>query len=1183
MFKGKTLILTALTLLVGVCYVATGNNTDNAVTTAPAVTTESDGDNTERLPDFDGDGTIGFGDFVIFSGVFGSSRGDQGYDARLDLHGDGEVEFSDFVIFARDFGKDVPSPVVSIPDDNLRAAIETALGKASDMPITRAEMAALDSLKASDAGIGDLTGLEYAINLTWLDLSSNDVTNIKMLEGLAKLEGLNLADNEISDLTSLVSNKGLGSGDQVDVTGNPLNDASKNTHILALQARGVDVSFNFPPRVVSIPDDSLRTAIETVLEKASGTPITRVEMSTMDSLAANGKEIGDLTGLEYATNLTSLSLYDNKITDISRLATLKNLKELLLSHNKITDILKLAGLTNLTELYLWDNQIDDISALSGLIDLTRLSLGLNKIKDVSALSGLSNLKVLFLKGNDISDLAALAANRGLGNGDIVDVTDNPLSATSLSQHIPTLQARGVSVSFVPSPVVTFRDANLRMAIWRTLGKASRTPITTADMEILTHLNAGDSGISDLTGLESAVNLKLLDLESNNIRDLSPLAGLTNLTILNLGSCNIRDLTQLAALNNLMYLNLSSNNVTDLSPLAGLSNVSNLDLFYNNVSHLSPLAGMISLWDLDLSSNNVTDLSALARLVDLTWLRLSNNNIRDLSSLAGLTYLKSLSLGRNYIRVLSSLAGLTHLEGLWLSHNNIADLSPIAGLTNISTLILRGNNIADLSPLSGLADLEGLSLSSNPIEDLAPLEPLTALWSLSLDQTGISSLSALEGLANLGWLNLAENNIADVSPLAGLTKLTLLALGINDLTDVSALGGLVSLTELELEFNRISDISALAGLTELTRLDLRGNPLSDTSVNDHIPVLQNREAKVFFDSFGKGDYDIELVFLSRFSERQKNVIQYTARRWMAVIRGDVPDYEFAEGWSGSCGGESFKISPGEKIDDLRIYVGSYETGSTLWYGRPVHGFGGPVILRGRTRLPVVGCMAFDLKSVRLLDVGLHEIGHVLGFGTIWGELGFLRALDGDTHFDGPLATAAFNEAGGVNYHGAKVPVTHDGVHWRFPVLDGDIMAGNSGREIILSAITAQSLADLGYGIDVNQADAYTLPLARAGAKIAAVLPSTNVYGMNMSRANALYPRYGDHDAHGAMPDALRPVGEHDRWRQRLESAEAVWGGGVIGRPASPVHMEPELTCGAGLRQDPIYVVDTQGLVIRTVSD
>ena len=59
--------------------------------------------------DFDGDGTVGFGDFLQFAAQFGLSQNDDGYDARFDLDGNGAVGFSDFVIFAGAFGSTTES------------------------------------------------------------------------------------------------------------------------------------------------------------------------------------------------------------------------------------------------------------------------------------------------------------------------------------------------------------------------------------------------------------------------------------------------------------------------------------------------------------------------------------------------------------------------------------------------------------------------------------------------------------------------------------------------------------------------------------------------------------------------------------------------------------------------------------------------------------------------------------------------------------------------------------------------------------------------------------------------------------------------------------------------------------------------------------------------------------------
>ena len=60
-------------------------------------------------PDFNGDGIVGFADFVQFAAQFGLSQDDAGYEARYDLDEDGMIGFGDFVIFAKAFGKETSS------------------------------------------------------------------------------------------------------------------------------------------------------------------------------------------------------------------------------------------------------------------------------------------------------------------------------------------------------------------------------------------------------------------------------------------------------------------------------------------------------------------------------------------------------------------------------------------------------------------------------------------------------------------------------------------------------------------------------------------------------------------------------------------------------------------------------------------------------------------------------------------------------------------------------------------------------------------------------------------------------------------------------------------------------------------------------------------------------------------
>ena len=722
----------------------------------------------------------------------------------------------------------------------------------------------------------------------------------------------------------------------------------------------------------------------------------------------------------------------------------------------------------------------------------------------------------------------------------------------------------------PSPVFSIPDANLRGAIQAALDKAGGAPITEADLKRLTQLTARNARIRDLTGLQFASNLTRLDLGNsyvigegfsnlNEISELSPLAELKNLTDLRLDDNDISDITPLAGLTKLNRLNLRGNrNINGISGLAGLTDLALLNLRFTDISDITPLAGLTNLTWLDLNFNSIADITPLAELTNLTLLRLMDNNIADITPLENLTNLTFLNIGENNINdksmLAAVLANLTNLTILNLSDSEISDISTLAELTNLRKLVLLNNNITDISPLAGLTNLTELQLANNVITDISPLAGLTNLYELSLEGNHISDIRLFAGLTNLTRLDLNKNNITDVSPLAGLTDLTW----------------------LDLRFNNIKVIPGLAGLTNLTWLGLRGNPLNPSTSKGNIRVLEGRGTTVQYDSFQeKGDYDIELVFLDSFTDRDRRLLNWAARRWMAVIREELPDYEFAQGWSGSCGDHTVEIPSGERIDDLRIYVISIEDGPLGW--------GGPDVLRENSHLPLVGCMAFDVARSNLPIIGLHEIGHVLGFGTIWDDLGFFQnPPNGDQHFNGPLAIDAFDDAGGRGYTGAKVPVS--GGHWRRSVFGQELMV--SGGD--LSAITIQSLADLGYSVDVTQADPYILLNPRASAKIVPAQFSNYRPDANIARTGAHVLVSQEARERGWSTGAMRTIPGRDRLGVTLESAEAIWypvadfgGYGLTERLHSPPGAEPETTCGAGISRDPIYVVDSKGRIIRTI--
>lgn len=89
-------------------------------------------------------------------------------------------------------GEDQSEPVY-FADANLKAAVEDALG-ISDPTII--DMLELSELLAYDQDIASLSGLEYANNLSLLDLSENQISDLSPLAGLSNLIRLDLSGNE---------------------------------------------------------------------------------------------------------------------------------------------------------------------------------------------------------------------------------------------------------------------------------------------------------------------------------------------------------------------------------------------------------------------------------------------------------------------------------------------------------------------------------------------------------------------------------------------------------------------------------------------------------------------------------------------------------------------------------------------------------------------------------------------------------------------------------------------------------------------------------------------------------------------------------------------------------------------------------------------------------------------------
>ena len=184
-------------------------------------------------------------------------------------------------------------------------------------------------------------------------------------------------------------------------------------------------------------------------------------------------------------------------------------------------------------------------------------------------------------------------------------------------------------------VVNIPDPNLAAKIREVLSLNPTDDITQAGMEVITSLPANNLGITDISGLETAVNLQSLDLSGNSIGDVSGISALTELTWLGLLYLNLADISFISGLTKLQGLYLSGNRIRDISALSGLMGIKSLGLFSNQITDISALSGLTDLASLGLADNQITDISALSGLTKLRILEISANPIRSLLPLKDL--------------------------------------------------------------------------------------------------------------------------------------------------------------------------------------------------------------------------------------------------------------------------------------------------------------------------------------------------------------------------------------------------------------------------------------------------------------------------------------------------------------------------------------------------------------------
>ncbi len=247
---------------------------------------------------------------------------------------------------------------------------------------------------------------------------------------------------------------------------------------------------------------------------------------------------------------------------------------------------------------------------------------------------------------------------------------------------------------------------------------------------------------------------------------------------------------------------------------------------------------------------------------------------------------------------------------------------------------------------------------------------------------------------------------------------------------------------------------------------------------------------------QSDFDVHLVADPGLTAEQVEAIRAGTERWTEVVTGDMPDFHLPPDYRPPDRCLAAKWPTLGVIDDMRIEVrirADLASSMIVAFCEVVES---PVSIRPFWLLVWVRpdfVTQLDSES-RFREWIAHVTGHGLGIGIFWGSL-LQNPVDeagvgADTHFGDSATVAAFDAAGGTGWtDGSKVPVENAeenrDVHWRGDVLGHEIMSswytmGRPGDNPPLSAITVQSVAALGYQVDVSKADPYELPAADPAA-------------------------------------------------------------------------------------------------------
>ena len=494
-----------------------------------------------------------------------------------------------------------------------------------------AVLATLSGLQELHLTFNSLTNVPYLAgltNLTGLNLPYTDLADMSPLTNLTRLAWLNVGENQ---LTSLPDLSPLTSLETFMMAGNQITDLSPVTNLtgmLVLHAQ--------------------RNLFSTVA------PLS--DCPWLERLLLSGNSLTNLAELSVLTNLHYLQLREMQLTNLDFVVPLTALNDLDLGGNQVADLSLLTSLPELHFLSVDQNQLVQIEPLldcaslwyvnlrQNYLDLNETSAAWNVITSLQGRGIAVDYDSQFMPpvmphilvqpanrsafpGNDVTfsvtvepaefppsfrwqkDGADLEDGDRISGADsdtltIVNVSaaDAGLYRVRIWRDWMTTNSLAVELKVITN--VVFADPNLEQAVRDGLGIPT-DPLTPEDFMGITYLTVSYRDITNLSGLEAAVDLEELDLGGNfAVQSFAPLSFLSHLNNLHVYECRLDDLSFVSMLPHLTALEATRNFIEDLTPLNLRPGLQYLDLWENELTRIEPLLDLPELVQVRLPYNRL---------------------------------------------------------------------------------------------------------------------------------------------------------------------------------------------------------------------------------------------------------------------------------------------------------------------------------------------------------------------------------------------------------------------------------------------------------------------------------------------------------------------------------------------------------------------------------------------------